>query len=52
MKQVLLLAVILIGLESCLSTHGCVDKANHNQRVAKKLHHKRAKQHHRSHVNF
>jgi hypothetical protein len=49
MKKVLLLAVILIGLESCLSTHGCVGKANHNQKVAAKLHKKRAK--HRNHSN-
>jgi hypothetical protein len=52
MKQVLLFAVILIGLESCLSTHGCVGKANHNQKVAKKLHHKRARQHRSSHGSF
>ncbi len=49
MKKILLFAVILIGLESCLSTHGCVGKANHNQKVAAKLHKKRAK--HRNHSN-
>jgi hypothetical protein len=50
--KTLVIVILAVTMNSCLSTHGCVGKANHNKKVAHKLHKKRAKQHHRSHVNF
>jgi len=47
MKQcIVLLALMLIGFTSCMSTHGCVGKADHNKRVAAKRAHYRARHHH------
>lgn len=46
MKTLLLLAAVVLGTTSCMSTHGCVGKADHNKRVAAKRAHYRA--HHRN----
>jgi len=47
--KTLIILILAVTMNSCLSTHGCVGKANHNQKVAAKLHKKRAK--HRNHSN-
>jgi hypothetical protein len=40
--RALLFIIVCVCLQSCMSTHGCVGRANHNKRVAMKRHHYRA----------
>jgi hypothetical protein len=49
MRALILLLVVACALPSCMSTHGCVGRANHNKKVAMKRHHYR--QHHRGSGN-
>jgi hypothetical protein len=47
MKHIIILALIVAcALQSCMSTHGCVGKADHNKKVAAKRAHYRARHHH------
>jgi hypothetical protein len=45
MRALILLLVVACALPSCMTTHGCVGRAEHNKKVSMKRHHYR-KTHH------
>jgi hypothetical protein len=42
MRAFILIVLCAMMAQSCMSTHGCVGRANHNKKVAMKRHHYRA----------
>lgn len=47
MRALIITLIVACSLQSCMSTNGCVGRADHNKKVAMKRHHYRAK--HRTH---